>query len=287
MACIFRYPPRKHSLISSVVSRCKPTLFLVIFSYCLLSATVVVAELADSRSIITSNQPSSMDYDPHYLAQRSRSNDGPLLYPPGEEGDDYEEDWTHNRLTELSQQIRNLENEIAALRGMIEEQSAAVQRLTQDQSKRYLELDARIVKLSKVQPTSVANKMPAKAASQEQADYQSTITLMRQRRYEEAIKSLQGFLTNYPDGQFTGAALWLMGEIYSVLPEPQIEKSRQAYVRLLDRFPKHKRTPTVLYKLGLIYDQLGQKEKSKEFLMRVIKEYPGSSAAQLANNYRR
>lgn len=240
--------------------------------------------------MIVPYQPSLMGYyDPRYLAQRSRLNDGPLLYPPGEGGDDYEEeeDWVHSRLTELGQQIRNLENEIATLRGMIEEQGVAVQRLTQNQSKRYLELDARIAKLSQIKPATAGYKVPAKATSQEQADYQGAIALMRQKRYEEAAKSLQGFLADYPDGQFTGAALWLMGEIYSVLPEPQIEKSRQAYMQLLDRFPKHKRIPTVLYKLGLIYDQLGQKEKSREFLTRVIREHPGSSAAQLASNYGR
>ena len=68
--------------------------------------------------------------------------------------------------------------------------------------------------------------------------------------------------------------------------QPQdLESSRQSFTMLLSQYPDNSKVPDALYKLGVVYHQLGDTQRSLEFLNRVRSEHPQSSAAGLAQTY--
>lgn len=225
-----------------------------------------------------------------FIFAQSQRGSGPLLYPPGEGKSDRardEEAWL-DQSEQLLYRLQLLEEEIAKLSGVIEEQGIGLKRLTEEQKKRYLDLDQRIGKLSQAAISNSSASPPPRSApsSPEQAAYNQARELAQQKRFEDAIKAFDTVVQKHPQSSQAASSLYWLGELYLLLPEPKVEQSRQAYIRLLDRFPNSKRIPTTLYKLGIIYNQLGQRDKSKEYFDRVVKEYPGSSAARLTDNYR-
>lgn len=54
------------------------------------------------------------------------------------------------------------------------------------------------------------------------------------------------------------------------------------YKQVLAKFPDYKKEPRVLYQLALSYKKLGDKEKTAEFLNRLIEKYPDDKLAKQA-----
>jgi len=68
-----------------------------------------------------------------------------------------------------------------------------------------------------------------------------------------------------------------------VYPDP--EAARQSFMLLLDQYPGNAKEPDALYKLGRVHYIKGNRDRSREFLDRVIRQYPESSAAGLAKEF--
>ena len=65
----------------------------------------------------------------------------------------------------------------------------------------------------------------------------------------------------------------------------QTEPARQNFVQVIRLYPDHQKVPDSLYKLGVLYFQLGDEAESRRYLQRVRSEYPQSSAGTLAKRY--
>lgn len=80
-------------------------------------------------------------------------------------------------------------------------------------------------------------------------------------------------------------AYYWLGEIH--LAEQRSELAREAFMQVVTRFSDHRKAPDAAYKLGIVYDQLGDSKKSAEYLDLVINKYPDSSAVRLAEEFKR
>ncbi len=222
---------------------------------------------------------------------QSRRGDGPRLYPPGQGKtveDNFGDDpaWIEQS-EQLLYKLQLLEEEIARLSGIVEEQSIRLRRMSEEQKQRYLDLDQRIGEVAQsasAPATQQAARAPA--GSPEQEAYKKARELAQQKRFEDSIEAFNQVVRQYPRGAVAANSLYWVGELYLLLPKPEVEKSRQTFVQLIERFPNNRRVPTALYKLGTIHDQLGQKEESDQYFERVMREFPSSSASRLAINYR-
>ena len=56
----------------------------------------------------------------------------------------------------------------------------------------------------------------------------------------------------------------------------------QAFAKVSQLYPKHAKVPDSLYKLADVERRLGHTDKVKGILQQVVAQYPGTSAAQLA-----
>lgn len=226
--------------------------------------------------------------------------------------------------SELFFMLEQLQQEVRYLRGMLEEQGNQIHHLELNGKNRYRDLDSRVLDLSKkvsvrveggsvsaigsslstpivpvsvttakeleddnaalsVAPVASITKLPPPSEAQKR-EYQQAYGLIKDKKFEEAIKQLHNFIEAYPEGELAGNAYYWLGEVYLVLP--QLEQAKQAFSVVVSAFPMHRKAPDALFKLGVSYDRLQDPAKSEQYLNEVQLRFPESTAAKLAKSYR-
>lgn len=197
--------------------------------------------------------------------------------------------------SELQYQMQILQEEVMALRGLVEQLSYQIQRHRGIQDDRYLELDRRLQNLGTVSlagpPGQSSDSVPSVDADtesehqSEQALYNAGYTSIKERRFDDAIKQLKRVIEQYPDGEFTANAYYWIGEVHAAMPQPDLEQARQALVQVIDGFPGSNKVPDASFKLGKVYHLMGDCGRAKAFLQQVASVYAAKSAGQLAERY--
>lgn len=224
--------------------------------------------------------------------------------------------------SELIQMVLQLQEDVRYLRGELETTQHKLNRLETDGFDRYRDLDRRISVLmqaamdpdsplsfsdpidqplveSPVQSTSQspsqssAENVPERIAqpttaepssANDQGVYDEAFALVRAREFDAAITAFESFVRRYPAHANTANGYYWLGELHLAKESPELAKV--AFESVLDRFPDHHKIPDTLYKLGVTFSRLGEHERSRHMIQRVINEYPQSSAATLAQSFR-
>jgi len=204
--------------------------------------------------------------------------------------------------SELFLQLQQLQEEVALLHGLIEEQQYRLNKLQRENLERYEVLERRLSE-AKASPTtaspatpSVVTKTatPAKAKQspkptadtepvdpeQEKLYYEAAFDLIKTRDFDQAEQALSGFLHRYPDSQYAANAQYWLGEVY--LTKGEAEPAHTAFARVVENWPKHAKVPDALYKQADAAQRLGQSDEAQRLLNEVIEKHPNSSAAKLA-----
>ena len=208
---------------------------------------------------------------------------------------------------ELFYMIQQLQGDVRRLQGRVEEQQHEINRLQQQGRDRYVDLDQRILDLSKAiearpEPAAASSGgasdasggsgsqpvQPVKVYWSPEADekqaYDEIIRLIRNDKdYDAAISRLYDFVDKYPEGDLTVNAYYWLGEVY--LAKPQPEQAKQAFTIVATRYSDHRKAPDAVYKLGVALDRLGEKDEAVRRMQSVVDRYPQSSAADLAKKY--
>ena len=182
----------------------------------------------------------------------------------------------------LYKKIEVLEEEIRDLRNILEENSILVDRSLELQQQRYLDLDARILEISKissVKPSSV-DEDAQYLDTEEKELFKSALILFEESRFAEALEIFSQIIITFPDGSFTADAYFWSGELF--LAQEMFEDAKLSFKNVVDNFYQHSRTPDSLFKLGEIYRIEGDVERSLEFYDKVKEDFPDSGASQLA-----
>ncbi len=199
-----------------------------------------------------------------------------------------------NNVAELHYQLQVLQQEVQQLRGMLEEQGNELRKLKQQRLDDYVELDRRLSsRANSPAPPPVSSprapdntrsttRAPRTSSPNELQEYRSAIDLvLKQRNYDRAVVELNDYLQKFPRGQYAPNAQYWLGEIYLVKKE--LDLSRQWFSRLLSEFSSHAKVPGAKYKLGTVYDQLGDKAAARVLLQEVAESR--SDASELARKY--
>ncbi|MBO2926106.1 tol-pal system protein YbgF [Metapseudomonas otitidis] len=204
---------------------------------------------------------------------------------------------------ELFMQLQQMQEEIGRLRGMVEEQQNEIQQLKQQSLERYQDLDSRLSSGAAGAPAPAQQNAPADgainaagapaapaqqpAASNEPADpakeklyYEAAFDLIKAKDFDKASQAFTAFLRKYPNSQYAGNAQYWLGEVN--LAKGDLQGAGQAFARVSQTYPQHAKVPDSLYKLADVEQRLGNADKAKGILRQVISQYPGTSAAQLA-----
>ncbi len=194
---------------------------------------------------------------------------------------------------QLFMQLQQMQEEIAILRGMLEEQQHELSKLRQESLERYQTLDSRLVEGAGRQapsPSTAAAPQAASSALQGSAEaadpekeklyYDASFDLIKERDFEKAQQAFTAFLRKYPNSQYAGNAQYWLGEVSLV--QGDLQAAGTAFALVADNYPEHNKIPDSLYKLADIERRLGRVERARGILQQVVAQYPSSSAAQLA-----
>jgi len=210
---------------------------------------------------------------------------------------------------ELFNQLQSMQQQIERQQGAIEVLQNEVSRLKQEGLERYQDLDRRIGSGGTPAATpensstggdlnapgaaagagagAAAAQAPAPAAGGEPADpakeklyYDAAFDLIKAKDFDKASQAFAAFLRKYPNSQYAGNAQYWLGEVN--LAKGDLQGAGQAFAKVSQLYPKHAKVPDSLYKLADVERRLGHTDKVKGILQQVVAQYPGTSAAQLA-----
>lgn len=208
-------------------------------------------------------------------------------------------------------QIQQLQQEVQSLRGLIEQQGYELRRLKQQRLDDYVDLDKRLVELTKQQaaytsPTFTPQlpESPADAPVAESSDSQVQTTgvlanlgasstqgkslydeaiglLLDKNDYEGARTKFDEYIERFPGGQFTPNVYYWQGQLLYTDGKP--EEARSTFEKLVDLYPAHPKSPDAKFKLARIYFEQGQKDEAKVLLDEVVAS--DTDAALLAKSF--
>lgn len=253
----------------------------------LLTLALPLAAMAEVPVLESSSMPQGSSYPPAGYGTAGAYAGGGAQAPASAQG-------------MLFNQLEQMQQEIAQLRGMLEEQQNEIQRLKQESLERYQDLDQRLSSgagsAAPAQNSAAgainANGTPTPPAAQQQASaepgdpakeklyYDAAFDLIKAKDFDKASQAFTAFLNRYPNSQYAGNAQYWLGEVN--LAKGDLQGAGQAFAKVSQAYPSHAKVPDSLFKLADVEKRLGNNDKARGILQQVIAQFPGSSAAQLA-----
>lgn len=185
---------------------------------------------------------------------------------------------------ELLSMVETMQQEIAELRGTVEEQNHKIEILQKQQQQRYLDLDKRMSELmqnpvGKPAESSVEGVLPADDL------YAKAMSLIKKKDFSNALAQLDLFAKTYPNHKLAANAFYWSGEVQ--LAEGNFALAINQFTQVIENHGDHSKAADSHYKLAVAHDRNGETEKSKQILNTVIKMYTGKSdsVVRLAERY--
>jgi len=210
----------------------------------------------------------------------------------------------------LSLRLGDIEGQMRALNGRIEETSFQIRQLTEKFTRFSEDVEFRFQDLkTSPQPRSVQRKRkktnpeltskslgtisssslgtisgsstgtksarlaPVQASTgSPRGDYNRAFGLIKQRQYAEAESEFKAFISRYPKNALSGNAQYWLGETY--FARKQDKKAADAFLRGYTRFRTSAKAPDSLLKLGITLARLGQKDAACSAFDEMRIEFP-------------
>jgi tol-pal system protein YbgF len=197
--------------------------------------------------------------------------------------------------SDVYSQIRALQDEVANLRGLLEEQSHELKQLKQLQLDNYMDLDRRLSggsytaasqSAKQSQPiTPIADtsnsSSPALAGGSESDVYKAAYDLLNQKDFDGATIAFQNHLEHFPTGDFASNSHYWLGKI--AMLKKDYPQARTWFTELIANFPSAAKVPDAQLDLGKVYFLMGDKAKARSLLSEVAAG--NTDAARLAQKY--
>ncbi|MDF1764296.1 MAG: tol-pal system protein YbgF [Oleibacter sp.] len=208
-----------------------------------------------------------------------------------------------NLVSELLMQVEQLQQELALVRGKVEQQNAHIKRMEKQQQDRYIDLDRRMASLmtpssqsdlpvdestptvtGSASPTAAGTVVASGSSDPEQA-YRSAMGLIRERKYDEADKAFTQLISAHPDSPLLANSMYWKGEVNLV--QSRFDVAEAQFRKVIKDYPDHPKVADASYKLGVTMDRAGRKAEAKTWLKDVATKYASTSpsTAKLAENY--
>jgi len=192
-------------------------------------------------------------------------------------------------LVELTLQVDELQRQAAEIQGRTESLEYEADGTSSRQRELYIDLDDRIQEIERTlsdASESVAGsgglapgQLPVPGGS-DRDNYQAAFELLKERRYEPAALAFQQFLISFPDSQLTDNAQYWLAESYYVTS--QFEDALQQFQVVISDYPRSRKIPDALLKIGYSNYELERWEQARTALRQVQADHADTTAARLA-----
>lgn len=189
--------------------------------------------------------------------------------------------------------VNQLQEEVANLRGQVEELTYQVERLKQQQMEDYSRLDQMIAAggasaasaaASATDGAIDASQTPSAPRSNlttdGKAEYEAAYALLKQKKFSEAEVGFNTLISTYPNSTYSGNANFWLGFIYQTRGD--LTASEKAFKEVL-KFPNHNKQEDAKYNLGKVYHLQGKTDEARKLLTEVAAG--SSNTASLAKAY--
>ncbi|MBR9907143.1 MAG: tol-pal system protein YbgF [Gammaproteobacteria bacterium] len=191
----------------------------------------------------------------------------------------------------LLDQMAQLQDEVADLRGKTEEHAYQIEQILQRQREIYQEIDRRLAAQpqSKSATNSQANTGETSAPSSESysADiseneaYDQAIQLvLRDQRYDAAVPAFESFIKKFPNSTYVPNAHYWLGQL--LLTDSKLDQAKVHFGKVVSDYKDSNKRGDCILKLGIIAQQQNDTAKARELYNQVLSEYPDSTEAGLA-----
>ncbi len=126
------------------------------------------------------------------------------------------------------------------------------------------------------QAEKVESLLPNKPAEKQ---YEFAVSFMKIGDYETAEFALKEFIEKNKDHDLAGNAQYWYGETFRI--RQLYSDAATAYLDGYQNYPKSKKAPDNLLKLGITLVQLGEKDQGCSMILGVKKQYPKASKSVL------
>lgn len=208
-------------------------------------------------------------------------------------------------VVELVQQLDQMNQEIARLRGQIEVLSNENQQLQKRQRDFYLDIDSRLKRLEgggaaapgaagapaagaattpsgpEARPGEFGPGTPRVASREDQARemraYDAASNLFRRNDFASAIEAFRAFLKDFPASSLAANAEYWIGISYANLHDYRSALATQE--ALIQKHPQSPKAPDALLAIAAIQAEQGDGGSARNTLEDIIARYPTSEAA--------
>ena len=126
------------------------------------------------------------------------------------------------------------------------------------------------------EPKKKESLLPDKPAKEQ---YEFAVSFMKIGDYETAEVALKEFINKNKDHDLAGSAQYWYGETFRI--RQLYSDAATAYLDGYQNYPKSKKAPDNLLKLGITMVQLGEKDQGCKMIIGLKKEYPKASKSVL------
>lgn len=132
-----------------------------------------------------------------------------------------------------------------------------------------------------VTPTPVAAKTPVPAETDEVV-YRRGIELLDGEKFAPSRAAFEELIKRYPTSKLADNSRFWIGESY--YRQKEYASAILEYQKVVDDYPKGDKVPAALYKQGLAFLEIGEKEGGIATLQQLVSRYPKSREAHEARN---
>jgi tol-pal system protein YbgF len=179
---------------------------------------------------------------------------------------------------ELHNQYQEMQNQLASIQGSIDQISVSAG-LTPGGGgqSRISNLEKDVQSLKEALQNKAVSVTPSPI---QKTLYESALEKFKAGKYDEAIQDLKGYISQNPDAALVGNAYFWIGE--SLYAQTKYDDAILNYDTVVKKFKNSDKLPDALYKEGLAFFKMGDKDTGTLILQQVIKDHPKSDAAQKA-----
>ena len=160
----------------------------------------------------------------------------------------------------IENRVTSLENKIDALKQELNQLEMMIQSQARDKSEQKLKSN---------------NSENAKES------FESSFELLRKGDYVSAEIALREYIKDFPMGSYTDDAKYWLAE--SLFSQDKFSEALDIFNEIIVEYPGSEKMMESILKSGFSYQELGDLSSAEAIFMRVIREYPNSSASSLAD----